>query len=93
MVMDISVEKVNIYIKYLCIASLLSCSSFVLGYHSMLERATGIDLNGDGIIGRRPDVQPGYPAFLGYPSIPYGYGSYGYPQMGYGNRGFYPRFY
>ncbi|CAF5224720.1 unnamed protein product, partial [Rotaria magnacalcarata] len=39
------------------------------GYLSMLERMTGRDINGDGILGRRPDVVPGYPAVYGYPSM------------------------
>jgi hypothetical protein len=37
----------------------------------MLERALRIDINGDGIIGRLPDVVPGRPAFFGYSTIPY----------------------
>jgi hypothetical protein len=40
----------------------------------MLERMYGRDINGDGILGRRPDVVPGYPAVYGYPSMVYGHG-------------------
>ncbi len=46
---------------------------------SGLERATHIDFNRDNIIGRRPDVMPGYHSGYGYPSSGYGYPSgYGY---------------
>jgi hypothetical protein len=45
----------------------------------MLERATGRDINGDGYIGRRPDVVPGYPAVYGYPTMRYGAGGHIYP--------------
>jgi len=38
----------------------------------MAERMTGVDLNGDGYLGRRPDVLPGFPAVFGYPSMVYG---------------------
>jgi hypothetical protein len=31
-----------------------------------------MDLNGDGYLGCRPDVVPGYPAVFGYPSLIYG---------------------
>jgi hypothetical protein len=40
----------------------------------MLERVTRRDINGDGILGRRPDVVPGYPAVYGHPSMVYGPG-------------------
>ncbi len=40
----------------------------------MLERATGRDINGDGVLGRLPDVVPGYPAVYGNPNMVYGPG-------------------
>ncbi len=49
-----------------------------LGYMSMLERMTGRDINGDGYIGRRPDVVPGFPVVYGYPSLVYGPGGHIY---------------
>ena len=51
---------------------------WLIGFMSRLERATHIDFNGDGIIGRLPDLPYGY--------SPYGYG--GYPSMGYGGYGY-----
>lgn len=39
----------------------------------MIERMTGRDINGDGYLGRRPDVLPGYPAVYGHPSYVYGH--------------------
>ncbi|CAF4443649.1 unnamed protein product, partial [Adineta steineri] len=39
---------------------------------SQLERATGRDIDGDGVIGRPLDVVPGYPAVYGHPSMVYG---------------------
>ncbi len=44
---------------------------------SRLERATHIDFNGDNIIGRRPDIMPGYQSGYGYGGYP-GYNAYGY---------------
>jgi len=40
-------------------------------------------LNGDGYIGRRPDVVPGYPAVYGYPSLVYGPGGQIYATNGF----------
>jgi hypothetical protein len=40
----------------------------------MLERATQRDIDGDGLIGRLPDVAPGHPAIYDHPSILYGPG-------------------
>jgi len=40
----------------------------------MMERMTGRDINGDGILGRIPDVVPGYPAVYGFPTMVYGPG-------------------
>jgi hypothetical protein len=48
---------------------------------SRLERATHIDFNGDNIIGRLPDVYPGYGSMYGG-----GYG--GFPSAGYGGNGY-----
>jgi hypothetical protein len=72
--------------KYLYIlnAPLLDCCFFfVLGYLSMLERATGRDINGDGVLGRLPDVVPGYPAAYGHPSMVYGPGGRVVPTNGF----------
>jgi hypothetical protein len=52
----------------------------------MMERMTGIDFNGDGVIGRPRDVRPHYPAIVPYQSMRhrgpmrprYGYGGYTY---------------
>lgn len=40
----------------------------------MAERMYRTDFNGDGYLGRRHDVVPGYPAVFGYPSMVYGPG-------------------
>ena len=66
--MDTLVEKV---VSEICSVG-KHCRRYILGYLSQLERATGRDYNGDGILGRRPDVIPGYPAAAGYPSMMYG---------------------
>jgi hypothetical protein len=82
MVMDILADQVNTYIysKYF----LTKLSSFcILGQLHMLERMSGIDINGDGYIGRRPDVVPGFPAVYGYPSMVYGPGGQIYPTNSY----------
>ncbi len=50
---------------------------FLLGFMGGLERATHIDFNGDNIIGRRPDIMPGYQSGYGYGGYP-GYNAYGY---------------
>jgi hypothetical protein len=52
----------------------------------MLERMTGRDINGDGILGRWPDVVPGYPGVYGYPSYIYGPGGYVFPTNSYVGR-------
>jgi hypothetical protein len=52
----------------------------------MLERMTGRDINGDGYLGRRPDVVPGYPAVFGYPSFVYGPGGQIYATNGFVGR-------
>ncbi len=49
----------------------------------MLERMTGRDINGDGYLGRMPDVVPGYPAVFGYPSMVYGPGGQVHPTFSY----------
>ncbi len=47
---------------------------------------TGRDINGDGYLGRRPDVVPGYPAVFGYPSFVYGPGGQIYATNGFVGR-------
>lgn len=54
MVMDISEEKVKIYI-FTFIHNIYYC---FLGIQSKLEKATRVDLNNDGIIGRPLDTYP-----------------------------------
>ena len=43
---------------------------------------TGIDINGDGVIGQPRDVPPRFPGMFSYPNM--GYGGYMYPAYGYG---------
>ena len=71
--MAISVAWVNIWTCAISFDRTV-ISLYFSGYLGMIERMTGRDINGDGYLGRRPDVLPGYPAVYGHPSYVYGSG-------------------
>jgi len=56
------------------------------GLEGNIERATHIDFNGDGIIGRLPDTIPGGG---GFPPMNYGNVYGGFPPAGYNGPGFF----
>ena len=77
MVMDTSEDKVNIDILNIFRPVALQNDCLLsLGFWSSMEHATGIDLNGDGLIGRPFDVMPRYAMTYSYPSIGYSYRTY-----------------
>lgn len=75
MAMDTSGEKVSVLSTSL-FNHVVTFDFYFLGLISRLERATRFDLNGDNIIGRRPDVYYGYYGMPTY-GIPYGFARYG----------------
>ena len=79
MEMDILEEKVIIS-QIIFIYYILPFTFYVSGTEGKIERATHIDFNGDGFIGRLPDTIPGG----GFPPMNPNSGFGGFPQGGYG---------